>query len=409
MFDNLKPEIRKEINNAVVSDVNDKTAIELRKIAEQAKKDKDFEKNIACLEIILDDLGIDNPNAFGQKTALLSEYEDCGYYNTKEALNLALNLLDETNKSHPGVIYPPVYIPAIKALYCSKEKEHKELALQCAEKTFELGKKLVFENNNDEFAKSTLIFSFRELLRIYFDHGKYQKAYDAFFTMPDSMLQGVDNIIACFIYIIEFYGLSNVGTKYADRAFKNLKEMTDIPEANFILGIAYAEGYRVNQDLSTASGYFKKARDLVQNYKGSVGYTKYEFLVLSMISDNEILRKAKAGNYHSRFYSSQNNNTLNRSTNTKTSTSESGGCYVATCVYGSYDCPPVWTLRRFRDNILAKHFLGRLFIKTYYAISPKAVAMFGNYKWFHNLFKAPLDKLVEKLHKNGVENTPYND
>ena len=32
----------------------------------------------------------------------------------------------------------------------------------------------------------------------------------------------------------------------------------------------------------------------------------------------------------------------------------SGGCYVATCVYGSYDCPQVWTLRRFRDNTLAE-------------------------------------------------------
>lgn len=30
-----------------------------------------------------------------------------------------------------------------------------------------------------------------------------------------------------------------------------------------------------------------------------------------------------------------------------------GGCYVATAVYGSYDCPQVWTLRRFRDNTLA--------------------------------------------------------
>ncbi len=26
---------------------------------------------------------------------------------------------------------------------------------------------------------------------------------------------------------------------------------------------------------------------------------------------------------------------------------ESSGCYIATAVYGSYDCPPVWTLRRF--------------------------------------------------------------
>ena len=31
----------------------------------------------------------------------------------------------------------------------------------------------------------------------------------------------------------------------------------------------------------------------------------------------------------------------------------SGGCYVATAVYGSYDCPEVWTLRRYRDYTLA--------------------------------------------------------
>ena len=30
----------------------------------------------------------------------------------------------------------------------------------------------------------------------------------------------------------------------------------------------------------------------------------------------------------------------------------SGPCYVATAVYGSYDCPEVWTLRRFRDVCL---------------------------------------------------------
>ena len=31
----------------------------------------------------------------------------------------------------------------------------------------------------------------------------------------------------------------------------------------------------------------------------------------------------------------------------------SGGGYIATCVYDSYDGPPVWTLRRYRDNTLA--------------------------------------------------------
>ncbi|MFR9028073.1 MAG: DUF2726 domain-containing protein [Clostridium sp.] len=31
------------------------------------------------------------------------------------------------------------------------------------------------------------------------------------------------------------------------------------------------------------------------------------------------------------------------------------GCYIATAVYGSYDCPQVWVLRRFRDQILEKY------------------------------------------------------
>ena len=38
------------------------------------------------------------------------------------------------------------------------------------------------------------------------------------------------------------------------------------------------------------------------------------------------------------------------------------GCYVATAVYGSYDCPQVWTLRRFRDDTLAETWYGRAFI-----------------------------------------------
>ena len=53
-------------------------------------------------------------------------------------------------------------------------------------------------------------------------------------------------------------------------------------------------------------------------------------------------------------------------------------CYIATCVYGSYNCPEVWTLRRFRDYYLYKHFFGKLFIKIYYKISPVIVKLFGN-------------------------------
>ena len=87
----------------------------------------------------------------------------------------------------------------------------------------------------------------------------------------------------------------------------------------------------------------------------------------------------------------------------------SSGCYVATCVYGSYDCPQVWTLRRYRDNTLAKTWYGRAFIKIYYAISPTLVKWFGNTHWFKKIWKPRLDNMVNKLHNNGVSDQPYQD
>lgn len=88
---------------------------------------------------------------------------------------------------------------------------------------------------------------------------------------------------------------------------------------------------------------------------------------------------------------------------------KSGGCYVATCVYGSYDCPEVWTLRRYRDDTLGATWYGRAFIKLYYAISPTLFKCFGKTKWFKKMWKGKLDRMVEKLQNDGVENTPYND
>lgn len=86
-----------------------------------------------------------------------------------------------------------------------------------------------------------------------------------------------------------------------------------------------------------------------------------------------------------------------------------GGCYVATCVYGSYDCPQVWTLRRFRDDTIGSTWYGRAFIKLYYAISPTLVKWFGKTKWFKKMWKGTLDRMVKKLNDKGVEDTPYKD
>lgn len=88
---------------------------------------------------------------------------------------------------------------------------------------------------------------------------------------------------------------------------------------------------------------------------------------------------------------------------------ESNGCYVATAVYGSYDCPQVWTLRRYRDDTLAGTWYGRAFIRIYYAISPTLVKWFGKTGWFKKMWQGTLDRLVDKLQSQGVEATPYED
>lgn len=88
---------------------------------------------------------------------------------------------------------------------------------------------------------------------------------------------------------------------------------------------------------------------------------------------------------------------------------QNSGCYIATCVYGSYDCPQVWTLRRFRDYTLDETWYGRAFIKCYYAISPTLVKWFGETKWFRTFWKSKLDKMVANLNDKGVANTQYHD
>lgn len=85
------------------------------------------------------------------------------------------------------------------------------------------------------------------------------------------------------------------------------------------------------------------------------------------------------------------------------------GCYIATAVYESYDCPEVWTLRRYRDKHLEKSLCGRMFISLYYATSPAFVKVFGKTKWFNQFFRNRLDRIVQKLNMQGYSADKYED
>lgn len=197
-------------------------------------------------------------------------------------------------------------------------------------------------------------------------------------------------------YYMGIISLGNIDAKFKDislaiNCFSNLceleinsdkfgeEEINMIISSNYYLGLIYAteNGYKTKDKAVT---YLTKAKKL--------GYA---------ITDVEI--KQLTENIIDSAQSVKSSNSPNKS----------GGCYVATCIYGSYDCPSVWTLRRFRDNILAINMFGKMFIRLYYAVSTTIVKMFGKYEWFHKMWRKPLDRLVSKLQKQGVEDTPYSD
>ncbi len=155
----------------------------------------------------------------------------------------------------------------------------------------------------------------------------------------------------------------------------------------------------VNFDESSRK--MKEFVDKIINYYGKDN--------IKVIEVDKRINKAN-NNINTTNYNNTSNNSYNSYNSNKYTTSpKKSGCYIATCVYGSYDCKEVWRLRRYRDYYLDNHWFGRIFIKLYYSISPTLVKLFGNKKWFKKISKKLLDKKIVKLIKKGYEDTPYND
>ena len=123
------------------------------------------------------------------------------------------------------------------------------------------------------------------------------------------------------------------------------------------------------------------------------------------------LKKIRCPDYSAYLEELENNNKKIKEIDPNASVPQknTGGCYIATCVYGSYDCPQVWVLRRYRDDFLASSWYGRTFIRMYYTISPYLVKWFGKTKWFRTIWRSRLNRLVNSLQIRGFESTPYED
>ena len=75
-----------------------------------------------------------------------------------------------------------------------------------------------------------------------------------------------------------------------------------------------------------------------------------------------------------------------------------GGCYIATACYGSYESKEVLVFRKFRDEVLSNNVLGRNLIKLYYFISPTIAKWLVDKPFINNFVRVSfLDKIYHKL------------
>ena len=76
------------------------------------------------------------------------------------------------------------------------------------------------------------------------------------------------------------------------------------------------------------------------------------------------------------------------------------GCFIATACYGNYESHEVIEFRKFRDEILLKSFLGRIFVSMYYFVSPPIANLISkseiSKRVIRELFLAPILNLLRK-------------
>jgi hypothetical protein len=82
------------------------------------------------------------------------------------------------------------------------------------------------------------------------------------------------------------------------------------------------------------------------------------------------------------------------------STPSSGPCFIATAAFGSVNNFEVVSLRSFRDRFLVKSLAGRLFISTYYQVSPPIAWVIGRSQVLRKVTRAMLRFFVLPFTKN---------
>lgn len=80
------------------------------------------------------------------------------------------------------------------------------------------------------------------------------------------------------------------------------------------------------------------------------------------------------------------------------------GCFIATACYGDYDAPEVLILRKYRDERLLTNWLGSLFVRFYYAVSPSIARCLEKSdmvkSFIRNYFLRPIVRQIQCKYSN---------
>ncbi len=78
-----------------------------------------------------------------------------------------------------------------------------------------------------------------------------------------------------------------------------------------------------------------------------------------------------------------------------------GPCFIASAVYGDPQAPEVCTLRRFRDERLMTHAVGRAAVAFYYATSPPVAFVLSRSPRASLAVRKVLDAIVDRVEPRG--------
>ena len=150
-----------------------------------------------------------------------------------------------------------------------------------------------------------------------------------------------------------------------------------------------AERYKANNEIFDSIFYAIEFTNIGNKYEAGMEYKKKQVELIDTFlkainSEIHEERKRKLLNFRNDVISEISNID---SSYTPSEAPKSGGCFIASEIYGSYSHPKVLILREFRDSYLSKSKFGREFISIYYKHSPSIALKISDMKISKTILK----------------------